>query len=88
MSDKLGTHRPDFDPMLQGHAAVAFGKECHRLTSRYDECNRGIEWTSCGIRLKHISPHSYESRAELLSRDESLSLCTECWPEEVLESER
>jgi len=48
----MTVNAPDFDPTLNGHAAVEIENVIHAVVSKYDEQGHKGQFTECGTRLE------------------------------------
>lgn len=67
---------PDFDPELEGHAAVKARGEVHAVTSDYSTGEHRSK-TECGI---VVTAGSGAPREEYIG---SAPMCSECWPDSI-----
>lgn len=74
---------PDFDPELNGHAAVVVdgpnGEVCHAVVSHYEESAHGFK-TECGVEVED----SQEQPPRSTIAERGVRMCPECWPESVV----
>jgi len=75
----MTVNAPDFDPTLNGHAAVEIENVLHAVVSKYDEQGHKGQFTECGTRLEDF-PDGETIRGDR----KEMEHCNDCWPKLVV----